>query len=134
MKATKIKWISIIILTVLAVVILLVFLLKDKTVKEGNYVLENGKNENAVLSIQADNKYSFGASLYSSHLGLGTYHIEDDILICTEDDTGEVYKFKIINSKKLSIMTEESSKISEPGTEYKIQDGDIFVFEEEKSN
>lgn len=103
----------------------------NKNVKMGYYVLENGKNKDAKLLIQEDNKYSFGLSMFSSHLGFGSYQVDGNILVCTDKSFGSVYKFKILDNGKLSIMTEESSKLDEPGTEYKIQDGDIFVFYKE---
>lgn len=125
----KKRIILICVIVLVAVLILLVVLLKDKNVKEGRYVLENGKNKDVVLVIQEDNKYSFGASTLSSGSGVGTYKIDGKYLICTEESSDNVYKFEIVNSKKLVILTEESSEISEPGTKYKLQDGDIFILE-----
>lgn len=104
----------------------------DKTVTEGRYVLENGKNEYASLTIEADNKFQIGFSPASSHLEFGEYEIDGDILTCTEDTFGKIYKFQITDEGKLSILTEESSSLAEYGMDYKIQDGDIFILEEAK--
>ena len=72
----------------------------NKNVKMGYYVLENGKNKDAKLLIQEDNKYSFGLSVFSSHLGFGSYQVDGNILVCTDKSFGSVYKFKILDNGK----------------------------------
>lgn len=68
----------------------------SSTVKNGDYYMEVETKSGVPPYVTInDNKISFTYDLLSSHLSLGNYSIDGDILTMTTDDSNDIYVFQI---------------------------------------
>lgn len=108
------------------------------TLVPGTYRIEGYDNNFATgatkahsFSIDAYGNMSAFWSYFSSHMILGWYTIEDDILVLHDGDNGDEYKFRITGDNTVSVILQESSTICAYGEDYVVQDGDVFTYAEE---
>jgi len=95
---------------------------KEKSLKTGKYVMQDAEVEDwSWVNLKEDNKFEFNRCGALSYLPMGTYSVEDNVLILSVSED-EVYKF-IIDGDKLIF---ESGKMAEPfvskGAVFKLSD------------
>lgn len=78
------------------------------------------------ISILEDGTFSYYEGMFSSHLGMGTWSINGDVITLTEDTEGSAYEF--INHFKM--VEDKLIFIEEGSTNFlyiKVKDGEAFI-------
>ncbi|HPU63147.1 MAG TPA: hypothetical protein PK304_03245 [Mobilitalea sp.] len=102
-----------VIIAVLCILFLSWYLINyvSKTVRYGTYYMETDTESGITPYVRiSKNQISFTFDFLSSHLSVGNYSIEDDILTMTTYDGNEKYVFKI-DGDTLIFLEDRSSPI-----------------------
>ena len=83
----------------------------DQSISVGTYIMEESEEViKPVVSLQADNKFTFTYSMLSSYLPIGSYEVDNGNLILKTDDNKYKYVFKI-KDNSLIFNEKESSEM-----------------------
>lgn len=82
------------------------------------------------LTLNAEeNTFLFSYDVLSSFLPIGAFTQEDDVIICTGDET-HAYLFRVVNETTLAFIQEGSSDVSLIDGRFgpQVTDGSVFLF------
>lgn len=108
--------------------------------KTGSYQMEYDAEDGEepiflpVVELRENQEFFFGASLLSSYLYIGTYEIQDGELILKEEPEFGNWECRFrIEGEKLIFDEEHSSEVMTYEGEVPVEDGAVFVLEEEET-
>ena len=85
-------------------------------IEYGTYARENGFRNEFTITLSEDGSFTYYESMISSHIGMGKYEIDGDVVILTdetipgyEDTLTCVYKFRYEDGR-LIFLADESDK------------------------